>query len=132
MIGQFSRFLTVGALNTALGYATIFGAMYIFKLSAELSNIIGYGVGLTLSFILSKKFTFRSSGRIAPELRRFLAVFTIAYIANFAALFLLLRLPSIHEALCQILAGVAYVAVSYWLNSRYVFVERIPLKSGKE
>jgi len=130
IIGQFSRFLTVGVFNTAIGYAVIFFAMVVLALSPELSNVLGYAVGLVFSFVLSKTYTFRSAGKSHVEVLRFLLVFAIAYAANFAVLYVLLRLTAIHPVLCQILAGVAYIVCSYLLNSRYVFTKRTLEKDG--
>jgi len=124
IIGQFSRFLTVGVFNTAIGYAVIFFAMVVLALSPELSNVLGYAVGLVFSFVLSKTYTFRSAGKSHVELLRFLLVFAIAYGANFVALYVLLRVTAIHPILCQIVAGVVYVGCSYLLNSRFVFTNR--------
>lgn len=121
MLGQFSRYLTVGAFNTVLGYAIIFFAMYVLKLAPELSNAIGYGIGLLVSFFLSKTFTFRSSGKPSHELMSFLAVFALAYAANLGALYWMVRVANLHAGLSQALAGAVYIAISYWLNSRYVF-----------
>jgi putative flippase GtrA len=118
---QLARFLSVGAFNTLLGYAVIFAAMYGLKLSAETSNMLGYGVGLVASFVLSKRFTFRSDASTWPELMKFLAVFLIAYGTNYLALTLCLHGLKLHAALSQVVAGACYIAMSYWLNSQYVF-----------
>jgi putative flippase GtrA len=123
---QLARFLSVGAFNTVLGYAVIFAAMYGLKLSAELSNMLGYGVGLVASFVLSKRFTFRSDARAWPELLKFLAVFLIAYGANYLTLALCLHVLHVHPALSQVVAGACYIAMSYWLNSQYVFKSAAP------
>lgn len=124
MLSQFSRYLTVGAFNTLLGYGIIFFAMYVLKLSPELSNAIGYGIGLVASFFLSKRFTFRSNGKSSRELLSFLVVFALAYAANLCALYWLVRVANFHAGLSQALAGGVYVVISYWLNSRYVFVTK--------
>ena len=118
---QFSRFLLVGFFNTFLGYAVIFSCMYLTELSPEFSNILGYSIGLLVSYLLNKHYTFRSSLNWHRELIRFLLVFCIAYAANFAILIALIRLMGVHEAIGQICAGVVYVVVSYLLNKIYVF-----------
>jgi putative flippase GtrA len=125
MLGQFSRFLTVGVFNTALGYAVIFFAMIILKISPELSNVAGYAIGIAFSFVLSKRYTFRSTGKSSAELMRFLLVFAISYAANFVTLYVALHYFLWHPVLCQIVAGVIYVICSYCLNSRYVFATRV-------
>jgi putative flippase GtrA len=127
---QLARFLSVGVFNTLLGYAVIFLAMYGLQLSAEHSNMLGYGIGLVASFLLSKRFTFRSSAHAGPELVRFLAVFLIAYGGNYLALKLFVRVLMWHPGVSQLLAGVIYIALSYWLNSRYVFKPAQPEASS--
>lgn len=124
---QFARFLSVGALNTLLGYGIIFFAMYGLKLSPEISNVLGYGIGLLVSFTLTKTFTFRSTGAIRPEFARFLIVFAVSYAANLAVLSLAVRILHWHAGVSQVLAGGCYIICSYYLNKRFVF---LPGKSG--
>ncbi|WP_076998639.1 GtrA family protein [Variovorax sp. KK3] len=120
-MSQFLRFLTVGVFNTVFGYCIIFACMYLAGLSAEVSNVIGYAVGLTTSYLLNRNFTFRSKQSRRGEVVRFVIVFAIAYMANFLALLLLIRQIGVHEGLSQILAGAVYVLASYAMNKLYVF-----------
>lgn len=128
---QFSRFLTVGVFNTLLGYAVIFVAMYGFGISPEMSNVLGFSVGLVSSFLLSRKFTFRSEGKANAELIRFLIVFLFAYLLNLAILHLLVRYLDAHAGWSQIIAGAAYTICAYWLNARWVFSLTTALKKAQ-
>jgi putative flippase GtrA len=118
---QFSRFLLVGFANTALGYAVIFGCMYLGGLTPELSNAVGYLVGLVVSYFLNRHFTFRSARRRSTEFVRFVIVFLTAYTANLIVLVVLVRGLGSHAALSQVVAGVVYIGTAYLLNKRYVF-----------
>lgn len=118
---QFSTYLVVGLLNTAWGYALIFGFMYGLGWSPEASNVAGYAIGLVTSYLLNRTFTFRSRDTKLPEFARFLAIFAVAYLANLAALALLVRVAGVHAGLSQVLAGVVYVTLSYLLNRSLVF-----------
>jgi putative flippase GtrA len=118
---QFSRFLLVGFANTVLGYAVIFGCMYLAGLTPELSNAVGYLVGLVVSYLLNRHFTFRSARRRSTEFVRFVIVFLTAYTANFVVLVGLVRGLGLHAALSQVVAGVVYIGTAYLLNKRYVF-----------
>lgn len=118
---QLSRFVLVGALNTLLGYAVIFGCMYIGGFSPELSNLAGYGVGLTTSYLLNRSFTFASRQRVGHEAVRFFAVFLAAYAVNFATLLVLVRLAGVHPGVSQILAGIVYVGAFYLMSKHFVF-----------
>lgn len=120
-MNQFSRFLLVGVANTGLGYAVIFGCMYLARLTPELSNAVGYLVGLLVSYFLNRHFTFRSVRRRSTEFVRFVLVFLTAYLSNLAALVVLVRGLGVHAVLGQIAAGVIYIGTAYLLNKRYVF-----------
>lgn len=120
-MNQLSRFLLVGVANTALGYAVIFGCMYLAGLSPELSNAAGYTVGLLASYFLNRHFTFRSAQRRSTEFARFALVFLTAYTANLAVLIVLVRALAVHAGLSQVIAGVIYIGTAYLLNKHYVF-----------
>ena len=118
---QFLRFLTVGVVNTVFGYCIIFACMYLAGLSAEVSNVVGYAFGLVTSYLLNRHYTFKSKQQHRGEIIRFMAVFAIAYAANFIALIVLIRELGVHEGMSQILAGAVYVLASYAMNKFYVF-----------
>lgn len=120
-IGEVFRYLVVGLANTGIGYGVIFGCMYIFGLSPEISNAIGYAVGLVASYFLHRHFTFRSSGRRQAEFVRFIVAFVIAYLMNLAALIIMVRIISMNAGFSQILSGAVYVGCAYILNKYYVF-----------
>jgi len=119
---QLLRFLVVGGLNTGLGYVVIFGGMYVLNLSPEVSNILGYGFGLLIAYILHRHFTFHSKGRHSKEFTGFLVVFAIAFGLNFVTLYVLVRHLGIHESVSQVVSGAIYVLSSYAMNSRFVFL----------
>ncbi|RYF28397.1 MAG: GtrA family protein [Comamonadaceae bacterium] len=118
---QLLRFAMVGVLNTALGYAVIFGCMYLLGIGAVVSNVLGYAVGLVVSYSLNRSFTFRSSGARRAEMIRFVAIFLLAYLANLGVLVLLIRRVGWHEGVAQVIAGVVYFGLSFVLNKYYVF-----------
>jgi putative flippase GtrA len=118
---QLIKFVIVGVLNTILGYGVIFGCMYLLGMDPVISNVIGYLIGLMLSYTLNRKVTFQSTSKSKTELVRFLAVFLIAYFANLAVLMILIRVGIFHEVINQIGAGAVYVFFSFFLNKYYVF-----------
>lgn len=123
---QFARFIVVGVFNTLYGFAIIFGCMYWLGLSAYVSNVIGYACGLITSYVLNRAFTFQSRTRGPSEAIRFLAVFGVAYLANLGLLYACVQWLEMNEGLSQIVAGVAYVGVSFLLNKYYVFRQTYP------
>jgi putative flippase GtrA len=120
-VKQFSRFVLVGVLNTVLGYCVIFACMYVAHWSAEVSNMTGYAVGLTVSYLLNRTYTFNSTQRRHTEMLRFLAGFGACYGANMLALMVLIHQFGVHEGVSQVIAGAVYVMASYLVNKHFVF-----------
>ena len=129
IVGQLFRFVLVGVFNTAIGYAIIFGCMYLLGMSPVVSNAAGYLAGLAISFTLNKVFTFKSKAKSGAELGRFLAAFLVAYLANLGALLACLRL-GLHAGWSQVVAGVVYIAATFLLNKFYVF--RLPSEGSRQ
>ena len=120
-VPQFAKFLTVGVLNTVLGYFVIFSSMYLLGFSPELSNLLGYGVGLCSSYFLNRKYTFESVRVSREEILKFIFVFLIAYVSNLLVLMYLVHSSSLHDGVSQVVAGVFYVVISFLMNKYYVF-----------
>jgi putative flippase GtrA len=120
-MSQFFRYLAVGVINTLLGYCVIFACMYLAGMTPEASNVAGYAVGLVVSYVLNRYYTFNNKQSRRGEIMRFLAVFFVAYASNFAVLLILIHGIGTHKGISQILAGVVYVVVSYLLNKYFVF-----------
>jgi putative flippase GtrA len=85
------------------------------------SNVLGYSVGLVVSYLLNRAFTFRSPSVSKVEFLRFVSIVLLAYGANLAVLVFLIRHTEVHKALAQVLAGIVYFALSFLMNKYYVF-----------
>lgn len=127
----FARYLMVGVVNTGIGYAIIFLCMYGIGLSPEISNAAGYGLGMVISYVLNRTFTFGSPPSTRGTKVRFAVVNGLSYLANLGMLILLVRTWGIHEGLSQVLAGGVYVATSFLLNKHYVFRVRQSVDTPK-
>ena len=128
---QLIRYAFVGVLNTGLGYAVIFLCMGVFDWSPVASNVAGYAVGFVVSFVLNRSFTFRSTGAARGELKRFLLIFALAYLANLAVLVLLVHAAGMGGGWAQVVAGIVYFALSFVLNKYYVFVDGVEHRSRR-
>ena len=120
-MNYFSKYIIVGVINTLIGYCLIFSLMYLMKCSPEISNVIGYGVGLLFSYCLNRIYTFKSNKIKYKEFMRFFIVFLLSYMANFLVLVLLTYKFKVFSGLSQLLAGIVYISFSFFLNRYYVF-----------
>ena len=115
------RFLVVGVLNTLAGLAVIFAAKAFVDAGDVAANIAGYGVGLGISFILNRTWTFRHRGSALTALARFLLVFVCAYLVNLSTVLLLIHGVNINGYLAQTIGIVPYTVFGFVANRYFVF-----------
>ncbi|HYP83633.1 GtrA family protein [Variovorax sp.] len=123
-IRQLLSYAAVGVVNTLVGYGIIFASMYLLHMGPVASNVLGYAVGVVVSYFLNRRFTFRSSRAARTEFLRFVSVVLLAWLANLAVLVFLIRHMHVHEGLAQVPAGVVYLAISFLLSKFFVFASR--------
>jgi len=117
VLGTPLRFIAVGVLNTAIGYALILALQWMTNRPLA-SNIIGYGISAVASYLNHSRLTFnqRPSKRKAV---RFALVMAISYGCN--AIVLISALPYVNHDLAQLLAVVTFVVASYIGQRSFVF-----------
>ena len=120
---SFVRFVLVGILNTGVGLALIFVAKGLFGWGDLAANVFGYAVGLAVSFLLNRNWSFEHRGAVSPALLRFLAVFLAAYSSNLVTLFGLIDLLGMNAYVAQALAVIPYTLLFY-LGSRWFVFRR--------
>lgn len=114
------RYAGSGAVNTIIGFAVIFLLMAL-GVSPIVSNVGGYLVGFFFGFVVSKRFVFRSGGRIAAEGIRYLAAFLISLISNLLVLHFTLEVLHLNASFAQLPAAVTYMIIMYLLTRWFVF-----------
>ena len=114
---QLGRFASVGVLNTLVGVSLIFLCYEVFGLGLTLSNAIGYGAGLALSFALNGTWTFGAKTFDAGALAKFLALVLVAFVVNLAVIQTLLALGAPYP-LAQITGVITYSALVF-LGMKY-------------
>lgn len=115
------KYLSVGILNTTVGFGIIFGLMFL-GISPEISNLSGYVVGIIFSYFMNKVFTFKSKSKNKLEFIKFIISMFIAYILNFTTLKICLNL-NINPYISQIISGGIYTATGYILSRFWVFTK---------
>ncbi len=124
---HFAKYNLIGILNTLITLFTVWLLFEIFHWNLELSNFLGFVAGGINSYIMNRRWNFKSHAPKLREIFRFAVVFLCAYLVN------LFVLESLKETLppagrflssgyvANILANGAYVVVSYFLYRYFVF-----------
>jgi len=123
---QFIKYLTVGLVNTLVGYGVFFLLVQYSKIYPEIANAIGYALALIVAFSLNRMFVFKSTVQNSKALPRFIAAFCLSFLINQLVLVLFLRLLKWPAEVSQIPAMVSYTLVFYYLNKNYVFPDLRP------
>ena len=87
--GSSWRFVVVGLSNAVIGFSVFRACMAVpvdVPLKAALSQLVTYAVGITWSFWLNRRWTFRSRGNLAPQAARFVFLQVSLALSSAAAL----------------------------------------------
>ena len=118
---QLIKFGLVGVVNTLLTAGTIWILLKVFHFSDYFSNILGYTIGLTNSFIWNRRWTFESTLNIKDTLLRFIITFAICYLIQLGNLYILLHFTTFSSYICQLLSIIVYTVINFSLNKYYTF-----------
>lgn len=79
---QIGRFAASGVANTAIGLSVILALHEWAGMGLIAANVLGYGIGLGLSFTLNRRWTFDHRGPVAASACRFGAVVLAGFCTN--------------------------------------------------
>ncbi|GGZ24084.1 MULTISPECIES: GtrA family protein [Asticcacaulis] len=126
MVGQFARFLLVGATATVTHSLILFLLVEYAHLKPQIGNAIGFCGGVTVSYILNSRFTFRAKAGApagnAANFRfvRFLGVTGIGFCLN-GLLFGLFHNMGLHYLAAQLMATAIVVFWNFFGSRLLVF-----------
>jgi putative flippase GtrA len=123
------RFALVGVANTLLGLLVIYAAKWLGGLPDLPANLLGYIVGLTVSYCLNARWTFAFRGHHAVAAPRFVLVIVVGYLANIATVYALLGL-AINSYIAQAAGIIPYTVISYLGAALFAFRDTDPRKSS--
>jgi putative flippase GtrA len=118
VLRSFLKYLVVGVLNSAVGLAVIFLAKWLGAMGDVPANLLGYVVGLGVSFAGNRGWTFRHTGASVPAALRFTLVIAIAYGFNLATVLLAIHALEVDSYLAQA-SGILPYTLFTFLGLRY-------------
>jgi putative flippase GtrA len=123
-VGLIARFGLVGLVNTAIGFAVVVLLDPVLGVPPALANAASYTVGITVGFLLSRNFVFRSRARLSATGLRYLIAALGAFALNQVVLRLVglaLGAGSIQHIAAQLSAMAVYSAVFFLVCRLWVF-----------
>lgn len=118
------RFVLTGVLNTLVGLGAIFVLKWWFGLGDTAANLVGYGLGLCVSYLVNSRWTFRYRQSLLAVLPRYAGTIALAYVANLACVHFCIRQLGMNSYLAQACGVVPYAGLSYILLRVWVFAAK--------
>lgn len=115
------RYGAVGLVNTGVTAAVIF-LLKLTGIHYSLYTLAGYAVGISVSFFLNRRFTFKKqNSKVSGQLLKFLSVTISLLLLTQLLQYLLIDVAGISETIGVILGMVFYTGTGYILNRLFVF-----------
>jgi len=121
------RFGLVGVLNTVVGYALMLGLYNLAGCGYWAASSVACVMGMILSFILNKRFTFRNADSAAPQVGRFFVNVAVAWFLAYGVAQKVVEaaLSGMSEGwrgnIALAVGSVLFVVFNYLGQSRWVF-----------
>jgi putative flippase GtrA len=122
-----SRFVLAGILNTLVGLSVTLVLDLGLRAPPAAANAAGYAVGICVSWLLQRRFVFRSDEAGWAAKARYLATIAIAFGLNQAVLWAMPQLVGAAppaRALSQVVAMATYTLTQFALFRVWVFAPR--------
>jgi putative flippase GtrA len=114
------RFLLTGAANTLLGLCIIY-ALKLAGMHDIPANLLGYAIGISISYAMHSAWSFSYRGSVRAALPRYVLVTLVAYAANLATVSVVLYWWGLNGYVAQAFGIPPYVVVGYLGSRLYVF-----------
>jgi len=117
-LAQIARFTVVGIAATASHYVVLIALVELARMGPVLATTIGYAIGTTVSYVLNRRFTFKSDAPVASSFLKFATLYAIGAVLNGAILGYLVAQGLWYIAAQVIATGI--VLVWNFLSARFV------------
>lgn len=119
---QFARWVIVGVVTNAVLYLAYL-ALTRSLLAPKVAMTVVYVAGMLLGFLGNRFWSFEHAGRIDTALLRYLAVYALGYVINFAGLAAGVDLLGFPHELVQGIMIIVVAMVMFLMQKLFVFAE---------
>ena len=119
--GKIIRFISVGILNTIVGYA-IYALLIWLNLPPQVALLLSTIAGVTFNYFSIGRLVFQSQGGLTVFIR-FIASYCVVYVVNAQVLSFLIKSLHMTPYLAQALCVPLNVAASWLLMNHWVFTK---------
>ena len=118
---QAQRFVLVGIISNGLCYGCFLALLWSGLVGYVKAMTAAYSLGVILSFLFNKVFTFEHHGRFMPALVRFIALYLSGYLINLWLLWFLVDALGWPAAVAQLLVIVMLAVYFFFMQRLIIF-----------
>lgn len=79
----FIKYCSVGVINTAIHWLIFLFCVYILNQNQSISNVIGFAIAVSFSYLVNSKYTFNTQYKLKSYLLYSLSMTAIAYLVGY-------------------------------------------------
>lgn len=117
---QFLRFVSVGAIGTALHYGVLIFIVSVVNSDPAIGAMAGAACGAAFNYSLNYRFTFRSKRPHNEALPRFLLMAGIGVLLN-GAIVKVLTMATVNYLVSQVGATLTILILNFFLSKLWIF-----------
>jgi putative flippase GtrA len=120
-VHQFVAFAGVGALAAVGHYGTLVIAVEALAVRPVPASLLGFVVGGVISYLLNRRYTFRSRRAHAAAVPRFFTVATVGFVLNGLAMAVLTGPLAVHYLAAQVVTTGVVLCWTFLANRTWTF-----------
>lgn len=117
---KLGKFVVVGIVNNLIGYGA-FVALSLLGVAAIPAMTLSYGIGMIVSFVGNRKWTFGHRGSLGPSLVKFAVANSVGYGVNFGLLWLFVGQLGLSQIPVQFFATGCVALCTFLMMRLWVF-----------
>ena len=121
---QFSKFMLVGGVSTALHYMVLIALVSLLNAGPVTGSAVGYICGGILNYLLNYKYTFTSSKSHSETVYKFTIVATVGFFLNSGLMQVLTTFTGLHYIVSQITTTAICLVWNFYANRYWTFLHR--------
>lgn len=127
---RFFRFAGVGAIATAIHYATLVGLVEFLRADPVVATCAGYALGAVFGYVANHHWTF--GGRLEHGMAtvRYVTMLAFGFALNAAVVWVLHHVLGLWYVVAQVASTGFGLFVNYAIASRWVYAERHGRRTG--
>jgi putative flippase GtrA len=118
---QLRRFLFIGGINTAFGYAIYAACRLTLDIPYFLAVAVSWSLGVIFSYLTFRTFVFTEGDRSWRTFKKFLPTYVALLVFNELLLFILVGIAGWNDLIAQGVAVIGCAVLSFIINRIFVF-----------